>query len=78
MANQRYVARARAAWLRAQEILRTKYGTPDDVAGALKLSRQAVWKWDRVPPMQVPRVSALTGIPPHLLRPDLPELFPKP
>lgn len=49
-----------------------------DVKAAIGVTRQAMWKWDTIPPTRVPGVSKLTGIPKHELRPDLPELFPKP
>lgn len=48
------------------------------LAGALAVDHSAVSKWKRsgcVPAKHVGRVSALTGIPPHRIRPDL---FPAP
>jgi DNA-binding transcriptional regulator YdaS (Cro superfamily) len=38
---------------------------------ALKLNRQAIYQWSRVPPEHVHTVERLTGIPRHKLRPDL-------
>jgi DNA-binding transcriptional regulator YdaS (Cro superfamily) len=46
-------------------------GGPSRLADALGISQPAVSQWDRVPARQVGKVSALTGIPPHVLRPDL-------
>ncbi len=44
-----------------------------DVAAKLYLSRPALTKWGQrgVPPARVPDVERVTGIPRHLLRPDL-------
>lgn len=44
----------------------------------LGITAIAVWKWRKVPFERVPAISRLTGIPPHELRPDLPEIFPPP
>lgn len=41
------------------------------LARALKLHRQAVYQWSRVPAEHVFTVEKLTGIPRHKLRPDL-------
>ena len=38
---------------------------------ALKLKRQAVYQWKRVPSHQVLEVERITGLPRHRLRPDL-------
>lgn len=69
---------AQLAWTRAQAVLRAQYGAPDKVAKAIGVTRQGIWKWRQVPPLQVHKVSGLTGIPTWELRPDLPDLFPKP
>lgn len=48
------------------------------LADALGLDHSSVSKWKsrgRVPAERVGRISALTGIPPHRIRPDL---FPEP
>lgn len=37
----------------------------------LGIDRQAVYQWRQVPPHRVRAVSRLTGIPPHVLRPDI-------
>ena len=34
--------------------------------------------WSQVPAERVPDVAEITGVPPHVLRPDLPQLFPHP
>jgi len=49
-------------------------GGAKNLATALGISPPAVYQWDRVPAERVGKVSALTGIPPQVLRPDL---FPK-
>lgn len=67
---------ALAACKRAKKALREKFTTPDAAADAVGVSRQGLWKWDKVPPLRVPVVSKLTGISMHELRPDLPDLFP--
>jgi hypothetical protein len=41
------------------------------VGNALGLTRQAVFLWKQVPAPHVLKVEALSGIPRHLLRPDL-------
>ncbi len=47
------------------------------LAAAIGLSPQAVVDWTRVPPQRVIAVSEYTGVPPHVIRPDLypPRLF---
>lgn len=70
--------RARDIWLDANRILLEKHGTTIEVAKVLRRTRQAISTWSRVPIEQVHAVSKLTGIPPHKLRPDLPDIFPKP
>lgn len=41
------------------------------LAEALRIDRQAVYQWKRIPPSRVRAVSRITGIPPHVLRPDI-------
>ena len=41
------------------------------IAEALGTTPQAVSLWDRVPPERCPDVSAFTGVPLHVLRPDI-------
>lgn len=41
------------------------------VAGACKVSRQALDVWKKVPPRHVGTVSRIIGMPPHEIRPDL-------
>jgi DNA-binding transcriptional regulator YdaS (Cro superfamily) len=41
------------------------------IARALKIERQAVYQWSRVPAEHVSVVEQITGIPRHELRPDL-------
>lgn len=52
-------------------LLRSRYGMVAELARALGISRQAVWKWRRVPAELLPRVEFATGIPRYLLRPDI-------
>lgn len=57
-------------------------GGPSALARALGLVPSAVTQWRSVPPRRVPAVAAITGIPRHVLRPDLyeapPRIFPVP
>lgn len=32
---------------------------------------EAVYQWERVPPRRVPAVARASGVPPHVIRPDL-------
>lgn len=41
------------------------------LAGKLKLTKQAVSQWKRVPPTRVIAVEKITGISRHQLRPDV-------
>lgn len=41
------------------------------LARCLNISSQAVSQWDKIPAERVPEVAKATGIPRHLLRPDL-------
>lgn len=72
--------RARRAWQRALSIMKKlpDFETIEDIATALAVTRQAMWKWEVIPPARVHKVSELTGMPPHVLRPDLTTLFPNP
>jgi hypothetical protein len=43
------------------------------------LRTQALWEWvkrGKIPPLRVPTVARVLGIPAYLIRPDLPQLFP--
>ncbi len=44
------------------------------LAEMLGLSRQAVYKWKRVPAERAPQIERLTGVPRAELRPDLYEV----
>lgn len=48
-----------------------KKASVTEVANACGITSQAVSQWDRVPPNRLLPVSTLTGIPPHVLRPDI-------
>jgi DNA-binding transcriptional regulator YdaS (Cro superfamily) len=41
------------------------------IARALDITEQAVGQWTRVPVARVFKVSEITGVPPHELRPDV-------
>lgn len=41
------------------------------IAAALGITPQAISKWKRVPPYRVLAVEKVTGVPRHILRPDL-------
>ena len=49
-----------------------------DVAKGLGITRQAVSGWHAIPAEWVKKISDLTGIPPHELRPDLYDAPPPP
>ncbi len=55
----------------AQTILWTFRVTPQKLATKLGISRQAVFKWRRIPAERVLKIEAITGIPKERLRPDL-------
>jgi hypothetical protein len=66
---------AASVWIRAWVQLRKRLGRDDDIARALGITRQAMFKWRYVPTERVPDVARLTGIPAYQLRPDLPNIF---
>ena len=41
------------------------------VAAKLRVSRQTIYNWRKIPPEKVPLVSELTGLPRWRIRPDL-------
>lgn len=47
------------------------FGSRAALARALKISRQTVSLWTRVPPERVMAIEQLTGVPRSQLRPDL-------
>lgn len=53
------------------EALRAQRGVMARVAKALGVTRAAVCMWTKVPAERVPAVSAASGVPAHVLRPDL-------
>lgn len=60
----------------ALERAKAAAGGPSGLArGIGGITSQAVSQWERVPVARVKAISALTGIPPHELRPDI---FPAP
>jgi DNA-binding transcriptional regulator YdaS (Cro superfamily) len=54
-----------------QEAFDTSRGMRIRVAKALKITHGAVSQWKRVPAERVLTVEKVTGIPRHLLRPDI-------
>ena len=52
-------------------LIRAQRGLLAKVARDLGLTRPAVATWTRVPAERLPEVEASTGIPRHLLRPDI-------
>jgi len=57
--------------MHGMDLLRSQRGLLTRVAAAIGLTRSAVCQWQRIPAERVPEVSRITGIPRHLLRPDL-------
>lgn len=53
------------------QVALTAAGGPTALARALGLVPSAVTQWATVPPLRVPAVSRITGVPRHVLRPDL-------
>lgn len=41
------------------------------LAGKVDRSRQAVSAWDEIPPLLVPKIARITGIPANKFRPDI-------
>lgn len=52
-------------------LIREQRGLLSKVAAEIGVTRAAVVKWRRIPAERVSRVSEITGIPRHELRPDL-------
>lgn len=46
-------------------------GGPSAVGRAMGISPQAVGQWERVPPERALKLSELSGMQPHELRPDI-------
>lgn len=53
------------------EALRAEPGNQQLIAEHLKITRQAVQQWHRIPEHRIPALCALLGTKPHQLRPDL-------
>ena len=56
-------------------VIRKERGLATRIARELGITREAVWLWKRVPSERVLVVEKVTGIPRHLIRPDL---YPRP
>jgi hypothetical protein len=64
--------------IRCSQPMRRKLLEAFDAEGA-PLRRQALWNWVKsgvIPPLRVPTVARILGIPASSIRPDLPQLFP--
>jgi DNA-binding transcriptional regulator YdaS (Cro superfamily) len=57
------------------EILRQHDIKPSSVATSLGLNKATISRWKKVPPERVVDVERATGIPRHILRPDLSNIF---
>ena len=55
----------------ALQLALTKAGGLAGLADPLGISIQAISQWDEVPPLRVIAVEKITGVPRHVLRPDL-------
>ena len=53
------------------EAVRGKVDSLAALARAIGVTRGAVAQWERVPGERVGQVSRVTGLPPHIIRPDL-------
>jgi hypothetical protein len=64
--------------IRCSQTARRKLMAAFKAEGA-PLQRQAIWNWVKngeIPPLRVPTVARVLGIPASSIRPDLPQLFP--
>jgi hypothetical protein len=55
----------------SMQLIRSRHGMQAKIARALGCSRQALQFWDKVPAEYLPTVEQVSGIPRHLLRPDI-------
>lgn len=55
----------------ALQLALSKVGGLAGLAKPLDISIQAISQWDEVPPLRVIAVERITGVPRHVLRPDL-------
>jgi DNA-binding transcriptional regulator YdaS (Cro superfamily) len=53
------------------QLIRRQRGMLKRVAETVGLSQGRVSQWDRVPAELLPQVEAITGVPRHILRPDI-------
>lgn len=53
------------------DLIRSQWGLLSWLAPRLGLTQQAITAWKRVDPERIPEIELLTGIPRHMLRPDL-------
>lgn len=53
------------------ELAIQKAGGVGKLAGSLKVSRQSIYTWKRIPVSRVLKIEELTGMPRHVLRPDI-------
>lgn len=52
-------------------LIRSHRGMLAKIADDLGLARSTVSEWDKVPAERLPEVERITGIPRHILRPDI-------
>jgi hypothetical protein len=53
------------------DLIRSKRGMFAKIAAELNLARSTVSDWSRIPAERLPEVERITGIPRHVLRPDI-------
>jgi hypothetical protein len=53
------------------ERIRAETGLCSKIGAEIGRTRQAVFMWRRVPSVHVRAVARVTGLPPHVIRPDL-------
>lgn len=58
------------------QLIHKKRGGIAWLADRLGLTKQALSRWSAVPLDRVSAVSQITGIPPHEIRPDKPDIWP--
>lgn len=57
------------------EYLSEERGRKSALAAHLNISPSAISMWRQVPNERIGAVASFTGIPPHVLRPDLADIF---
>ena len=57
--------------LTGMEAIKSQVKSLSELARGLNITRGAIAQWNEVPLKRVVDVSKLTGIPPHVIRPDV-------